>query len=332
MNAVLAAATHSIVQSHIIDGVFNVATGLFKSFCPLFVYTLMAATVVNSEPLALPRQANSPLAMPKRGDLSSCTCNSGVTLLVEKLHRIIDDGQKEIQRVSFLGLAPSARVVSLISCRHCPQVQAGKTQQRLELDKMIVEYQNKLDLEGKLREQQEKQISELKQECEKYRRQLELQRPLLPLHTGAETKYRNNVTPVHGPSSPLASLTPLALSSALFPGTPSTLPSASSTALTLPTQTALLLATPPPPAALILFPPPPNTLYGYCSECAGAVPVRVTRRCNRCYSVDITTQSPSDNSPSEDWSKLNHQYTGCVHTKAIRCENKRWEFVGKSVV
>jgi hypothetical protein len=68
-----------------------------------------------------------------------------------------------------------------------------------------------------------------------------------------------------------------------------------------------------------------NVIHGYCSLCERAVPVRITRRCNRCHSEDIDIPSTLANN---NWNELNGQYTGFEHNRMTRCDNKRWEFVG----
>lgn len=104
---------------------------------------------------------------------------------------------------------------------------------------------------------------------------------------------------------------------------------------------------PPPPAAIIpasitpvatitavnttiIIPSTSSDIYGYCSLCEGAVQVRVSCRCNRCHSEDIMTPLTNGiNAVDNNWSELNGHYIDCVHNLKGRCENKRWEFMGK---
>lgn len=66
-----------------------------------------------------------------------------------------------------------------------------------------------------------------------------------------------------------------------------------------------------------------STIYGFCAVCEAAVPVRVSRRCNRCHTEAIAGEKDGN------WNELNGAYRGCQHTIAgTRCESKTWEFVG----
>lgn len=67
-----------------------------------------------------------------------------------------------------------------------------------------------------------------------------------------------------------------------------------------------------------------SQIHGYCSSCERAVPVRIARRCSRCHTEDIADTKDEYGC----WTSLIGIYANCVHTKATRCENKRWEFVG----
>lgn len=106
------------------------------------------------------------------------------------------------------------------------------------------------------------------------------------------------------------------LSSRTLPPTPSSLvPSPRSSALETKSPTPAAAAATPHAKKY-------SCVYGYCAACAKAVAVKVTRRCSKCKSEDIT------DAKEQHWADLNGQYLGCVHTLPTKCDHKQWEFIG----